>query len=397
MSNELNVRVEGGAAGTLVGEDQQFVFSYAPDASPDQFVSLTMPVRFRDYVHPRLHPVFEMHLPEGYLLSVIKKQFAKLTETDDFGVLSLLAPSIRGRVHYGVADSGLPDDLELDHLLYGNNDGLFEELVQRFALRSALSGVQPKVLARVENKATLKLEDYIVKSSGAEYPALALNEYCCMLALKNAGIPVPEFYLSEDESLFIMKRFDLTQEGLPMGFEDMCVLQAKSRDDKYSGSYEQVAKTIKTFVNPRFKAESLRQFFKMVVMNNRLQNGDGHLKNFGLIYENVASVRLAPAYDVVSTTAYIRHDVAALTLMGSKKWWNRKHLLRFGIQVCDLTAGQAERLFDECEAGLSELKVYVQRRLKGPLNEDQRNVLAHLDELLGSDPKTFDAAKCPGV
>ena len=386
MSNELGVSVEGKAAGTLVREEQRFVFSYTPDASADQFVSLTMPVRFRDYVHPRLHPVFEMHLPEGYLLSVIKKQFAKLTETDDFGLLRLLAPSVRGRVRYGVPDSGLPDDLELDHLLYGNNESLFEELVQRFALRSALSGVQPKVLARIENKATLKFEDYIVKSWGPEYPALALNEYCCMLALRHAGIPVPEFYLSEDESLFIMKRFDLTQEGLPIGFEDMCVLQAKSRDDKYSGSYEQVAKTIKTFVNPRFKAESLQQFFKMVVMNNRLQNGDGHLKNFGLIYEDVRSVRLAPAYDVVSTTAYIRQDVAALTLMGSKKWWNRQHLLRFGVQVCDLSVKQAERLFEDCETGLSELKVYIQGRLNGLLNEDQRNVLVHLEKLLGSDP-----------
>lgn len=386
MNNELDVNVEGKAAGTLVREEQQFVFSYTPGVSSYQFVSLTMPVRFRDYVHPRLHPVFEMHLPEGYLLSVLKKQFAKLTETDDFGLLRLLAPSVRGRLHYGIADSGLPDDLKLDHLLYGSNEGLFDELVKRFALRSALSGVQPKVLAQVENKATLKLEDYIVKSWGPEYPALALNEYCCMLALKHAGIPVPKFYLSEDESLFIMKRFDLTQEDQPMGFEDMCVLQAKSRDDKYSGSYEQIAKTIKTFVTPRFKAESLQQFFKMVVMNNRLQNGDGHLKNFGLIYEDVRSVRLAPAYDVVSTTAYIRRDVAALTLMGSKKWWNTKHLLKFGVQVCDLTASQAQRLFDECETGLFELKAYVQERLKGPLNVDQRNVLAHIDDLLGSDP-----------
>ena len=397
MSSELDVNVDGKTTGTLVREEQQFVFSYTPGASPDQFVSLTMPVRFRDYVHPRLHPVFEMHLPEGYLLSVLQKHFAKLTKTDDFGVLKLLAPSIRGRIHYGIAETGLPDDLKLDHLLYGNNEGLFEELVQRFALRSALSGVQPKVLAQVQNKATLKFEDYIVKSWGPEYPALALNEYCCMLALKNAGIPVPDFYLSEDESLFIMKRFDLTQKGLPIGFEDMCVLQAKSRDDKYSGSYEQVAKTIKTFVNPRFKAESLQQFFKMVVMNNRLQNGDGHLKNFGLIYEDVRSVRLAPAYDVVSTTAYIRHDVAALMLMGSKKWWNRKHLLRFGIQVCDLSTSQAARLFDECETGLYELRAYVQGRLAEPLHEGQRNVLVHLKELIGSDPRTFDGAKCPGV
>jgi serine/threonine-protein kinase HipA len=83
--------------------------------------------------------------------------------------------------------------------------------------------------------------------------------------------------------------------------------------------------------------------------------------------------------------------------MGSKKWWSRQHLLRFGIQVCDLTEGQAKRLFDECEAGLSELKAYVQERLTGPLGEDQNNVLIHLNQLLGSDPDTFDPVKCTGV
>jgi serine/threonine-protein kinase HipA len=121
---------------------------------------------------------------------------------------------------------------------------LFDELVTRFALRSALSGVQPKVLAQLENKAALSLDDFIVKAWGHDYPALALNEYCCMLACQYAGIPVPEFYLSDDESLFIMKRFDLSDDGTALGFEDMCVLQAKTRDDKYNGSYEQVAKTV---------------------------------------------------------------------------------------------------------------------------------------------------------
>jgi hypothetical protein len=35
-----------------------------------------------------LHPIFEMHLPEGYLLSIIKN-FYKLIDTDDFGSLQV--------------------------------------------------------------------------------------------------------------------------------------------------------------------------------------------------------------------------------------------------------------------------------------------------------------------
>ncbi|MDQ7047706.1 MAG: hypothetical protein Q9M39_08875 [Sulfurovum sp.] len=42
-------------------------------------------------------------------------------------------------------------------------------------------------LTKVENKATLKLEEYIVKSWGKEYPELALNEYYCMKVVKYAN------------------------------------------------------------------------------------------------------------------------------------------------------------------------------------------------------------------
>ena len=385
MSNELNVCIGGYPAGKLFSETEEFVFRYSETAPPEQFVSLTMPVRRKDYSHPRLHPIFEMHLPEGYLLSIIKKQFAKITHTDDFGLLKLLAPNVRGRVEYIRDDQPEKSPLHLDTLLHSDNPGLFEELVSRFALRSALSGVQPKVLAQLENKATLRLNDFIVKAWGPDYPALALNEYCCMMACQYAGIPVPEFYLSDDESLFIMKRFDLNDEGNALGFEDMCVLQAKQRDDKYYGSYEQIAKTIKTFVSPENKQASLEQFFKMLVISNALQNGDAHLKNFGLVYENFTSARLAPAYDIVCTTVYINQDIPALTLAGSKKWHTRKQLERFGVQACNLTVSKASALYEECRQALKGLSPFIATRLAQNPSSEQSMVLEHLQTLIANE------------
>lgn len=382
MSEALDVFVRGQLAGQLIKEHSDYMFSYAAGVSTDDFVSLTMPVRRKAYVLPNLPPVFEMHLPEGFLLALIKKHFAKLTATDDFGLLRLLAPSIRGRVHYQQTPSAhtttaAPSPVGLDELLHPHQ-GLFDELVERFALRSALSGVQPKVLAQLEDKVTLTLDDYIVKAWGPDYPELALNEYFCMRAAQHAGIPVPEFYLSEDNQLLILKRFDLTATGVPLGFEDMCVLQAKQRDDKYTGSCEQVAKTIKRFCSPQYKQPSLQQFFKLTVLNHRLQNGDAHLKNFGLIYEDANSVRLAPAYDIVNTTAYIKNDVAALTLLGSKKWWSKEYLLRFGVQACDLTISQANELYSDCDQALATIKQEINQRLTEPLNSNQRSLLEHM-------------------
>lgn len=208
-----------------------------------------------------------------------------------------------------------------------------------------------------------------------------------MLTAKKAGIEVPEFYLSDDDALFIMRRFDIDHNGKPLGFEDLCVLQAKSREAKYSGSYEQIAKTIKIFTSPAYKMSSLQQFFKMVVLNNRLQNGDAHLKNFGLLYENIHSIRLAPVYDVVSTTFYVKNDIAALTLLGSKKWWDRKFLIRFGVETCELSVKQANHLYDECELALSSVNKEVKTRLEIEPIPEKRILLEHLSGLMEGSKK----------
>lgn len=347
MSDFLTVKVDSKTSGVLSFEGNEYIFSYKTEDKKD-FISLTMPVRAKSWNSKKLHPLFEMHLPEGYLLSIIKKHFSKFAKTDDFGLLKLMSPSIKGRVSYEQDLKVELKTLDLDDLLHSSNEKLFDELVSRFALNSPISGVQPKVLAQIENKATLKLEDYIVKSWGEEYPELALNEYLCMRVVQKANVCVPEFYLSEDRKLFIMKRFDIKDDNTYLGFEDMCVLFGKNRDDKYEGTYEQIAKTIKTFVSPKYKKESLENFFKMMVINFLLKNGDAHLKNFGLIYDDIFNIKLAPAYDVVTTTVYIKNDIPALHLLGSKKWWKEKQLLRFGVEFCDLTTKEVKELYEIC-------------------------------------------------
>ena len=80
MSNSLHVKVSSQQAGTLVYENNEYIFNYTTE-NKDNFISLNMPLRTKSYVHDKLHPLFEMHLPEGYLLSIIKKHFSKLTKT----------------------------------------------------------------------------------------------------------------------------------------------------------------------------------------------------------------------------------------------------------------------------------------------------------------------------
>lgn len=374
--DKLNVKVNSNSSGNLIKEDNEFIFSYDCEEK-NNFISLLMPVRSKPFIHNKLHPIFEMHLPEGYLLSIIKKHFSKLTKTDDFGLLKVMSNSIKGRLSYESNFIKADDSLSLDDLLHTKKDNLFDELVTKFALNSAISGVQPKVLAVIENKATLKVDDYIVKSWGADYKELALNEYYCMEIVRRSNIEVPEFYISDDEKLFIMKRFDKVDDKY-IGFEDMCVLMGKQRDDKYEGSYEQIVKTIKIFVSPQHKKSSLIQFFKMTYLNFLLKNGDAHLKNFGLIYTGIDDIKLAPAYDVVSTTVYIKNDIPALLLLGSKKWWDNKYIERFGIQTCDLTKKEINEAISECDNAIKIVKNQLSIRLETESNEDKKELLKKL-------------------
>ncbi len=383
MKDSLEVNVNGKKVGYLVFENNEYIYSYTGDDKND-YISLTMPVRVKSYANKQLHPIFEMHLPEGYLLSIIKKHFSKITKTDDFGLLKLMSKNIKGRVSYKKNASLDSEILTLESLIHPSSSNLFDELVNKFALSSALSGVQPKVLAKVQDKATLAFQDYIVKSWGEDYPNLALNEYYCMQIIKKANIEVPEFYLSDDHKLFIMKRFDLKEDGKFLGFEDMCVLQAKQRDDKYDGSYEAIAKTIKIFTSAKYKKNALREFFKMIVINNFVQNGDGHLKNYGLLYEDMNNIKLAPSYDVVSTTIYIKNDIPALHLLGSKKWWTKKFLIRFGTETCDLSLKESNVLYDECLAALQDVIDEIKIKIKSENNEDVSEFLWKLLEVFGT-------------
>jgi len=50
----------------------------------------------------------------------------------------------------------------------------------------------------------------------------------------------------------------------------------------------------------------LEKLFTLIALNCALRNGDAHLKNFGIVYDDVlGAARLAPVYDLVTTAIYL--------------------------------------------------------------------------------------------
>src|SRR5215472_555509 len=139
-------------------------FVYLPDVSPQRAVSVTMPLRLPSWDTAfGLLPIFEMNLPEGVLRERLRLAFAKATGTfDDLDLLPIVGRSQVGRLRYTGEKEQVQEDVpfqSVDEILTRRRDGdLFRYLLDKFAVYSGISGVQPKVLVRDEN-ASFALED----------------------------------------------------------------------------------------------------------------------------------------------------------------------------------------------------------------------------------------------
>ena len=353
-----------------------FLFGYVADCPTKNAVSLTMPVVRDQYDSMNtIHPIFEMNLPEGSLLEKLRLRFAKaIPNFDDLALLEIVGQSQIGRLRYTRAGAALtePAAENLQKLLtYKGAEDLFAKLLERYATNSGVSGMQPKVLLRAEegylDRITHRGATHIVKSFDPnEFAELAANEYFCMRAAIHAGLPTAHIMLSENRKLLVAERFDLRDDGSYLGVEDFCVLNALRSHGRYEGSYELIAKRIRQFVSPNKVAPALEQLFLTVALCCAIENGDAHLKNFAVVYEDAAStVSLAPAYDLVCTTVYVPDDSMALTLNESKAFPKVRQLESFARLHCDLQPSRTKKALLRVAAGVmqsaKEIREYASR------------------------------------
>lgn len=397
MTAVLQVATPEGDSGKILTSAGDYLFRYHEDAEAKAAISLLMPVRLDEYRHRKLHPIFQMNLPEGYVLEQLRNRLAKVANVDPMLLLALSGSSSPiGRVAVSspevdalLARQQFPGEKLEEILSWDGAEDIFAGLVDRYILRAGMSGVQPKVLVpehqdSTPQRFTSKTSDLIIKSGRDEFPGLAINEFLCMSVAKEAGIVVPEFYLSANAKLFVMRRFDRDHQLNPIGFEDMAALMGLAAEQKYSKSYSAIAKAIRLFCPSEHVQGSLAQLFAMVTLSCIVGNGDAHLKNFGLLYSDPTQrdARLAPAYDIVNTTAYIPEDVLALDLVGNKSLLaSRQGLLDFA-QVCDVA--RPEEVIRE---QLSALERVLARSTE--LREQAPNVVAAIRQCAGQFMQTF--------
>ncbi|WP_231512272.1 type II toxin-antitoxin system HipA family toxin [Paucibacter sp. KBW04] len=352
---QLEVEIAGAVRGQLL-KHSIYEFRYLDSALEGQpALGLLMPPSTPTYRDGDLFAVMDQHLPEGDLFMRLRALFPKQPLTP-MHLLALVGSNGIGRLGYRLPDrqpaaqATVMDRKALLNTTY--TPEVFDELVRAYLSTGAgIAGMQPKIM--VPDRPTIPIPTLIVKTASNSYPGLAANEFLCLTAASKAGILTPGFDLSYDGQMLVLDRFDVEPDGSRLGFEDVAALMGLRvrdvlSDRKYRGSYETVAELLKYL---QLSSDNLRRFFEQVAFTVMVRNGDGHLKNFGLLYRSSGEAWLAPMFDVVTTSIYryqqymggpdLEDRTLALKLFAgrgqTKAYPTTQDLQKFGRDVCGVT------------------------------------------------------------
>lgn len=196
---------------------------------------------------------------------------------------------------------------------------------------------------------------WLLKLPSSKFPFVPLNEFWTMSFAASLGLvvapvrlvrldevealagAVPRELLGDESKALLVRRFDRTSGTERVHTEDLLQVLGKHPDErsKYrAASAEWVGRLFRAL---DATGDDLTEFVRRLVFNALVGNGDAHLKNWMLLYENPRRPRLAPAFDLVSTIQYSAtdQDTFALNIGRSKRYdeFSTDRLLSFASKL----------------------------------------------------------------
>lgn len=335
----LDILLHGRRIGTIarVGGDRS-IFSF-DEAYVDDPERPTLSLAYKDEQggllnkprarQMRIEPFFSNLLPEGALRDFLARR-AGVKPVREYLLLTQLGEDLPGAV------TAIPVDGR--RMIGEGEDDRGGGQKERHALRFSLAGVQLKFSA-IKNQGrnaglTIPVAgsggDWIVKLPSVRHPDVPENEFAAMTLARRVGIDIPDVTLAPLEeieglpegiqlygrSAYAIRRFDRSAAG-PVHIEDFAQVFGIYADDKYdNASYRSILSVLAIETDET----SIVEFVRRLTYSVLIGNGDMHLKNWSLIYPDGRHPFLAPAYDFLSTIAYIPDEEAALKFLRSSRW-----------------------------------------------------------------------------
>ena len=323
-------------AGTIRGNDySDAVFCYDNEylENDNTPISISLPLQNEPFSVKQTYNFFEGLLPEGFSRKTVANYF-KTNEEDYISILEQLGQECLGAIYIGE----IFDKLDIK----GSYEPLSDELLKNLAAEGATTST--KILAETHlslTGATGKVGVYydeegnkwylpkgtapsthIVKQSHVRYKSIVINELICLQTAKLLGINVPDSFIintgngKDEDILFATKRYDrilsdIKIDGLQVPYrlhqEDFAQALGIDSASKYETTKKgYIAKMFALISNVSSKPiEDTGELWRRIVFNYLIGNTDSHIKNYSLVYNNeLNKIKLAPAYDIVCTTAY---------------------------------------------------------------------------------------------
>ena len=339
MKYNVSIEKEGRfyKAGTLEGTDQEdVVFSYDSTYLNDPAsaaLSVSLPLEKVSFDPVKTRTFFEGLLPEGFIRHSLAERM-HIYEKDYISMLHNLGRECIGAVRITTED----DISEEKYIPVTGNE--IEQLAAEGASKSteivtkthlSLTGASGKVglyYDKASDTWYLPIgtapSTHIVKQSHVRLSGIVTNERLAMLTAAKCGIDTAESFIintgsaKEAEVLYATKRYDriitdrsgrigtlmrpcrLHQEDFAQALGIPSARKYEKSDDHYLA---QMFRLLREYSSD--PVDDQLKLWDRVIFNYLIGNTDAHIKNFSLLYSpDMRSIRLAPAYDIVSTVVY---------------------------------------------------------------------------------------------
>jgi serine/threonine-protein kinase HipA len=333
---QIELNGENVSVGEIVGNDSTdacFTYSESYAGDPKHCpISISLPLAKRTFDARTTRNFFEGLLPEGFTRRCVA-EWMHAPENDYLSILAGLGQECLGAIK--VIDEGTLAiqseyrKLTNDEVLRLAKEGATEsaELVTKSHL--SLTGASGKVGLYYDGEHWFlpigeAPSTHIVKQSHIRLKKIVWNEQLCLLTAKKLGIEIPDSFIihpgssDAEDVLFATKRYDRKMnndgrklDGMPVPYrlhqEDFSQALGISSAEKYEKNHSGYMRKIFEILR-NYSADPVADQMKLwdiCVFNYLVGNTDNHIKNISLLYsEDLKSIRLAPAYDIVSTIIY---------------------------------------------------------------------------------------------
>ena len=335
MARTLDVYLHNELVGHLIQDDGgQMVFDYneswlqKSNATP---LSQSLPLRRERFKRNECRGFFAGILPDESKREIIAHNLG-ISARNDYAMLEQIGGECAGAVTFVSTGEKLPErNYGYRTLSSQELAAMLKQLPKRPLLagedgiRLSLAGAQDKVAVRIEgNEISLPLggapSTHILKPAVERFEGVVFNEAFCMQLAARVGLPAAKVETRSVEGIeyLLVERYDRTYRQNPGGTpslerlhqEDFCQAQGIVPETKYQKEGGPSLRQCFALLREVSSAPviDLARLLDAVIYNFLVGNNDAHGKNFSLLYHGMGTanqqIRLAPVYDVVSTTYY---------------------------------------------------------------------------------------------